>query len=146
MKKVTIYITAFIALFSVVGCGTSPRIQRAIDMAPVDMGGYVPCSSGCKAEWERAQLWLAKHSRLKIQTATDVMIDTYNPVGQQAIYRFTITKEPTGNDNYKISMSLDCGNALGCIPESSGVERVFLYYVRDGVDVLDGQRNLGSIR
>ncbi|MEI6313956.1 MAG: hypothetical protein WCO89_03735 [Syntrophus sp. (in: bacteria)] len=143
MKKLAI---AFMIFVFVVGCGgTSGRLKNVLSQAPI-MGGYIECSSDCKIKWERAQLWITKHSMMKIQTSTDVMIDTYNPVGQKVIYHFTVMKEPLGNDSYRISIQMNCGNALGCSPEPSDVETAFLYYVKDGVDLLDGQGYLGSIR
>ena len=65
------------------GCtSVSERLQPVLAPA-ANMGDGVPCQSGCKEEWERAQVWIARHSNMKIQLSTDVLIETYNPVNDR---------------------------------------------------------------
>jgi uncharacterized protein YceK len=128
------------------GCAsTSPRL--AATLAPAaNIGNSVDCQGGCKDEWERAQLWIARHSMWKIQTSTDVIIQTFNPIRQEVSYGFTVMKEPVGGGNYSIVMNLMCGNALGCSPKPIDVRNAFYYYVKHGKDLLVGQGYMGSIR
>jgi len=81
-------------------------------------------------------LWIVKHSKWKIQTATDVLIETYNPTGDDPSYGFTATKEPIGSGQYTIKLGLDCGNMLGCDPRQADIVAAFNYYVASGTDVL----------
>lgn len=128
------------------GCNAvSNRLQARLAPA-ANIGDSVVCSNGCKEEWERAQLWIAKHSLWKIQISTDVLIQTYNPASDLPSYGFSITKEPTGSGNYVIRMSMACGNMFGCDPKPIDVKNAFYYYVKTGTDLLDGQGNLGAIR
>lgn len=105
----------------------------------------VECSGNCKTEWERAQLWLVKHSAWKIQSATDVLLQTYSPVNSEPSYGFIITKEPIAGGRYNINMSLHCGNLFGCSPRPVSVLKAFAYYVTTGTDVLAGHQ-LSGIR
>ncbi|HKN65977.1 MAG TPA: hypothetical protein VJW73_06850, partial [Gemmatimonadaceae bacterium] len=90
----------------------------------------------CKGDWERAQLWIVKHSKWKIQTATDVLVETYNPSEYDPSFGFTATKEPLGNGRYKISLNAKCANFLGCDPREADVVAAFNHYVATGLDVL----------
>lgn len=141
--KVTLY---FFTAVLVAGCTTnsiSTRLQATLAAATTT--GPVECT-GCKAEWERAQLWLTRHSKWKMQTATDVVLQTFSPVNYDVSYGFTITKEPVLEGKYRIKLAMACGNPLGCDPAPSDVGRAFYHYVATGVDVLEGLGYLGSIR
>ena len=116
-----------------------PRLAAAAADRPLQCGA-------CKLEWERAQLWLTKHSKWKIQTSSDVVIQTYNPVNSDVSYGFTVTKEPQERGAYSLSMDLVCGNPLGCDPLAADVRRAFYHYAATGEDLLTGQGYLGSIR
>jgi hypothetical protein len=100
--------------------------------------------ANCDECWERAQLWIVKHSKWKIQTATNVLIQTYNPTGSDPSYGFTVTKEPAGNGRYRITIEMSCGNMFGCSPKAEDVERAFYHYVIHGEDLLVGVRGLGG--
>jgi hypothetical protein len=142
MKK----IIAVLLMMAVFGCSiVSTRLQSTLAPA-ANIGDSVTCQNGCKNEWERAQLWIAKHSRWKIQLSTDVLIQTFNPTQGDVSYGFSVTKEPAGSGSYVIRMELACGNMFGCDPKPIDVRNAFYYYVKTGVDLLDGQQNLSAIR
>jgi hypothetical protein len=100
----------------------------------------------CTEQWQRAQLWIANHSKWKIQTSTDVVIQTFNPVGMEASYGFAVSREPLGEGRYRITMKMACGNALGCNPSADDVTAAFYHYVASGTDILVGAGNLSGIR
>lgn len=123
--------------------GTNPQVQKALAPAAL-IGTSVECDSSCKIEWQRAQLWLAKHSTMKVQTATDVLIQTYNPGANVAAYGFSVTKEPiVGTDRYRIQVEAVCTSWLGCAPTPEDVRSAFLYYVKTGEDLLLGIGSVG---
>lgn len=69
----------------------------------------------CSLYWKRAQLWVAKNSRWKIQSATDVVITTYTPVRSSAEFGFQITREPLDvGPKERIAMQPICVNMFGC--------------------------------
>jgi hypothetical protein len=116
-----------------------------LDLGPAAGAGPVTCDSGCAAQWERAQLWIAKHSRLKIQLATDVIIQTYNPPDNSAYFGFTATKEPVGGSTYRISLGVACVNLISCLTRPEDVRAAFYHYVATGTDIL-ADRSAGGLR
>lgn len=130
------------------GCAiTSPQTHDAI-AATGEQGTAIDCSgdADCKLKWDRAQFWLARHSAWKVQTATDVMIQTFNPVGDEPSYGFNVTREPGGGGNYTIGVQIMCGNIFGCGSDPMDVVKAFCYYVRTGTDVLQTAGRVGGIR
>lgn len=124
---------------------TSAELKTAL--APAEsIGTSVECDSGCKIEWQRAQFWLAKHATTKVQTATDVLIQTYNPREDSPEYAFSVAKEPLGSDRYRISADLFCKSMLGCSPKKEDVRNALLYYVKTGEDLLVGKVSGGAIQ
>lgn len=110
--------------------------QLAAALGP-DAPSVVTCDSGCRTQWERAQVWVAQHSKWKIQQATDVLIDTFNPV--DGGYGFRVTKTPTGQPGrYRIELLAACGSGKleGCYPTEDLVMRAFSRYIATGDDVL----------
>lgn len=141
--RISLVVMAAALLF---GCSpVSTRLQPTLAPA-ANVGGSVTCPNGCKAEWERAQLWIARHSQWKTQIATDVLVQTYNPTNNAVSYGFTITKEPVGSGIYVIRMALACGNIYGCDPKPLDVSNAFYYYIKTGTDLLQGQGYLSAIQ
>lgn len=93
-------------------------------------------SKTCPDQWARAQLWLAKNAHMKIQTATDTIIQTYNVTDGNPVYTYTIMKEPLGDGRYKISIKLICGNLFGCIYEANDLRHAIYHYLNTGEDVM----------
>jgi hypothetical protein len=121
-------------------CGTlacmPPSIANETELAPARaVGAVVECDSGCKPEWERAQVWLAKHSAWKIQIATDVMIQTCTSVDESAFLDFTIIKEPTGAWRHRITVSTHCASWFHCVPGEDDTRSTLLYYIKTGTDL-----------
>lgn len=141
---------AFVLLpLALAGCATSNNPALIASLAPADSMGYeLICESqDCAEQWQRAQVWVVKHSHWKIQTATDVLIQTYNPTGSMPTYGFSIMKEPLGNGRYRITMSLSCGNIFGCSPPTANqVKKAFYYYLASGNDLFDRAPRVTGIR
>jgi hypothetical protein len=139
---------ALVAIAIVVaGCYRNAALEQAIAPLRYTSGGQPLCDqSSCTEQWQRAQVWISNHSKYKIRTATDVLIDTFNPTGYDPSYGFTVTREPVGDGQYAIAMRAVCGNFLGCKPRIEDVGTAFYSYVRTGQDALLGVRNLSGIR
>jgi hypothetical protein len=123
---------------------TSAELTTALAPA-ASIGTSVECDSGCKIEWQRAQFWLAKHATTKVLTATDVTIQTYNPLPDTRHYSFSVAKEPIGGDRYRISAQAFCQSMLGCSPKEIDVLNALLYYVKTGDDLIAGKVSGGAI-
>jgi hypothetical protein len=104
-----------LALVLLFGCGTSAAVQQARE----EYFRTIPmCSSKpeCDAKWEAAQLWAATRLPLKVQTVTNVMIQTYNPPPYGTETAALITKESTGNGAYRFGIRTWCNNMIQCFP------------------------------
>lgn len=110
---------ALIAIAALAGCATpalSPQ-EEAERVAPLT------CAIGpdCDAKWEAAQLWIVKHAGFKLQTVTNVVLQTYGPstvVEQSTSLAVTVTREPDSPGRYRIWVRMSCGNPFGCTPEA----------------------------
>lgn len=79
--------------------------------------------------WERAQVWVAQNSRLKIQTATNVLIETYGAGSYDPTLAMRVLKEPMGGGAYRIVFSGGCNNMFGCSPTVAEAGMTFNAYV-----------------
>src|ERR1700709_1187437 len=110
-------LSAAISLLSAVllsSCAAGPSPQTVEQFKST-----IPTCSGdadCKAKWEAAQLWVVHNAGFKIQTAPDVLIETYNPTGGSPSLGARVTKEPMGGGQYKIVVYVWCDNPFGCVP------------------------------
>ena len=99
------------------GCAISPSMDEQMNRAEFER--TIPTCDGeqdCNAKWEAAQLWVVHNAGFKIQTATNVLIETYNAVGGSSSIAARVTKEPLGGGRYKIVVRTFCDNMFGCTP------------------------------
>jgi len=116
-----------------VGCtgGMSPQIQSKVNVLS---NNDIVCSNGCTLEWERAEFWLNKHSKLKIQNITKNSIETYNPhKGKQ--FGFRLSKEPLGGGKYKISTTVIPYFNVGEMISPEDTRKILNHYMRTGEDL-----------
>lgn len=114
MKQMLMMVALAVTL---IGCAQNP--QRAA-MQEEFYRTIPTCSSAedCNAKWEAAQLWVVHNAAYKIQTVSNVMIETYNPTNASARIGARVTKEPVGGGKYKLVVSIWCDNIFGCVPDS----------------------------
>jgi len=106
---------AAILVCSLCSCASGPSPQTVAQFR-----NTIPTCDGdadCKAKWEAAQLWVVHNAGFKIQTATDVLIETYNPTGGSPSLAARVTKEPLGGGRYKLVVYVWCDNVFGCVPD-----------------------------
>lgn len=115
MKK----LIGVIGLVLIGGCATTPDPQRLAMQEQINQ--TIPTCSGvddCNAKWEAAQLWIVHNTAYKIQTATSVLIETYNPSQHSPSLAARVTKEPQGGGKYRLLVALWCDNMFGCVPDA----------------------------
>lgn len=108
---------AALAYFMASGCATAP--SPALQAKRAQFQSTIPTcedEADCKAKWEAAQLWVVHNAGFKIQTATDVLIETYNPGPYDAKIAARVTKEPLGGGKYRLIVFVWCSNVFGCVP------------------------------
>jgi hypothetical protein len=107
-------------IYSLTGCAKFNDVKEANAAKQAQIYNTAPVCLGkedCAAKWDAAQLWVAKNAGYKIQTATNVIIETYNAFGSSTNLAASITKEPMGAGKYKIVAHLWCDNIFGCSPD-----------------------------
>jgi hypothetical protein len=70
------------------GCAIAPTAEQQREQARFQQ--TIPTcrdDRDCKVKWEAAQLWIVHNASYKIQTATDVLLETYNSTDQDTGYR-----------------------------------------------------------
>lgn len=86
-------------------------------LSPTAFATEAPVCEGvedCSAKWDAAQLFVIKHADMKIQTVTNVLIETYNPPRSSVDIAMRVIKEPLGSGRYKLVASVICVNIFGC--------------------------------
>lgn len=125
MKKTVI---AALAALSMAGCASNPQRQAML----AEYEASRPTCQGkeqCDAMWEHAQVWVANNSRMKIQTATNVLIETYGGGSNSAQLAMRVVKEPLGGGAYKLVFSGGCANIFGCVPDAVETGMAFNRYI-----------------
>lgn len=136
--------------------------NAAVDamLAPArSLGETEECNAtDCLLKWQRIQFWLVSHSFMKIQTQTDVLIETYAPspvtgmardnmpYGPWAMYGFRAVREPLPDGRFRITVGLRCGGHAECRPKPQDVRGALVYYVHTGVDLFTSSSLPESIR
>ncbi len=135
MKKLII-----LAALMTTGCAAMTGITRVytseerayLDRAMATPQEIVVEKAKSEETWGRAQSFVGRFSDLKIQAATDYILETHNPVcgpyGCGGLCGFSATKTPAG-DKVRIS-----GHPI-CDPDSEKYKRIgalFRYYVATG--------------
>lgn len=118
-----------IVFILMMGCATSQQIQGKKDIFQQTIP-YCYDESDCKEKWSAAQVWVAQNCRMKIQVATDSIIETYNPVPRGTTnLAARVLKEPVGGGKYRIIITTWCDNMFGCHPDTWDAAINFNEYV-----------------
>lgn len=128
MKNMMLAI-AVLALLS--GCAgirqKQAEMQREFEQSIPHCEGEKQCSE----RWSAAQVWVSKNCGMKIQLATDSLIETYNSAAARnsTTLGASVTKEPLGNGRYRIAIRTGCANIFGCFPDAHQSALDFNRYV-----------------
>ena len=76
--------------------------------------------------WGRAQSFVGRFSSMKLQNATDYVIQTYNPVGSNVAWGYQITRTPLG-DRHQFDVVVVQGNPLSGSDGSTNAHIAALY-------------------
>ena len=80
--------------------------------------------------WSRAVSWVNQYSDMKIQTQGDLLIQTYNPIGNGVKYGYTVSKVFIG-DNVEYTVECMCNNPYFYSTARQN-EKELAYYIRTG--------------
>lgn len=103
-------------------CATTP---------PIPVGESPTCDgeADCKAKWDAAQLFVVKNAEMKIQIATNVLIETYNSTEYGTEIAMRVTKEPLGGGRFRLEATAWCNNFLGCSSPPRRIMAAFNSYI-----------------
>lgn len=93
--------------------------------APVICGNKVDCD----AKWSRAISWVVKNSQWKIETQTNLLIQTYSSTRGSPSPAFTITRLARPDGTYEITFAGGCANIFGCVPTVAESRTSFTSFV-----------------
>lgn len=100
------------------GCMTVPSV-------PVGTAPVCHEEKQCAEMWDAAQLFVVHYAGMKLQTVTNVVIETFNSPDYKTDLAMRVTKEPIGGGAYRLTAEAWCGNFLGCMPNASVVVAAF---------------------
>jgi hypothetical protein len=116
-------------LFFISACASAPAVDPAFERAvraPLVCRDVAECSDW----WQRAQVWIARNSAYRIQTATDAVISTFGPFGGKTDLAFQVTRLPRTDGGAEIHIRAVCDNMFGCHPSQIDAIVAFKQFVR----------------
>ena len=77
------------------------------------------CASeaSCDAMWRAAQVWISRNAGMRLQIATDAILETYAPEPSGARLAVRVIREPRDDGESVLTVSTWCGNPFGCMTD-----------------------------
>ncbi len=98
-------------------CGCITAEQQASVAEPAKP---ITCRAGadCDAKWSRAEAWIKEHSKYKVETSSDSLIQTSGPSGFETdpSPTYKATKVAAGPREYTIELTGGCDSIFACTP------------------------------
>ncbi|CAE6688673.1 hypothetical protein R69927_00241 [Paraburkholderia domus] len=120
---------AVLCLVGAAGCSTQGQVDPDVMQIATTP---LTCSTKteCDVWWQRAQTWVTSHSKYKIESATDTLIQTAGPEGGKRALAYQITRTPNPDGTATIGFAAHCDGAMGCKPNPWEAGADFKEYVR----------------
>jgi len=130
MRKIII----LISIFALQGCMTTSNLtsqqQNYLDKAMNQPLTFTVDSAHVEKAWGWAQSYIAKYSSMKIQNATDYVIQTYNPGMHDAMYGYKVVKTDI-QDKYELTVNCFTGNVFTAKAAEKNAH-ILAYYLKTG--------------
>ena len=133
MKKYFLLVSLFILslttpVFAFPQPNTSDEVEYMNEVMNTSLEVTVSSAEANDA-WGRAQSFVGKYSNMKIQIATDFVIQTYNPEAFSEKYGYYIVK--TKNDDGNYSFQVECtGNGIFSNKDKLANQQILAYYIK----------------
>lgn len=114
-KTLRIVLLALVALH-LGGCA-APRVDRLSDEDLRELSEDLVCegADACAFMWRRAQVWVVNNAGYKIQTATDTVIETFNPArAYESRWAIQIVRHPLTPTRDRLELRPSCGASPLC--------------------------------
>ena len=95
-----------LGILAIVGSASNPPSQATVS----EVRNNIPSCSGaaqCARMWSAAQAWVANNAGMKLQIATDSILETYNSTSYSRL-AVKVVKEPVGADGYRFVITTFC--------------------------------------
>lgn len=105
-----------VLLFGCAGQGPTRGAPPPTDAEMADSKVEVHCKNEaqCVRWWRTAQVWVAQNSGMKVQIATDAIVDTYNPSRNVNGWGVLVTRMPHIDGGDIIDINATCRPAASC--------------------------------
>jgi len=137
MRKYAIEVTvAILVLALLTGCATTsmlkltPEEQMYLEKAKAFPLEFTIPKSQADEAWGRAQSFIGRFSSMKLQTVTDFVIQTYNPISPNVDFGYYVTKTPMG-DKVQITVQCNVGNIFSGADANTNAH-ILAYYIKTG--------------
>ena len=127
MKRIGLIGLIIVLTGCVSGGALSPEQQAEHDEPLVCKG-----KEQCDLFWQRVTFYISNNSRYKVQTLNENLIQTFSPTGGNTYLGYKITREPLGDNRFRIWIHAWCDNMFGCTPYKGEAVLSFKRYVRNG--------------
>jgi len=112
--------------FALALCGCITAEQQASLAEPPKP---IRCHSGadCDAKWSRANAWMAEHSKYKVESSSESLIQTSGPSTFETdpYPSYKVTKVAMGPAEYSIEFTGACDSIFPCTPTVSVAQADF---------------------
>lgn len=116
------------------GCATVPPLtaeqQAYFQQVQAMPTTFTVLKAEAEDAWGRAQSFIGRFSSMKIQTATDFVIQTYNPLSNAVQYGYYVTRTPMG-EQMQFDVQCVTGN-LFASGNANQNAKVLAYYIKTG--------------
>ncbi|MFM0741552.1 hypothetical protein PQQ51_30320 [Paraburkholderia xenovorans] len=118
-----------LSVAAVAGCSSQGQVNPDVMQIATTP---LTCSSKaeCDVWWQRAQTWVTTHSKYKIESTTDTLIQTAGPDGGKRALAYQITRTPNPDGTATIGFAAHCDGSMGCKPNPWEAGADFKEYVR----------------
>ena len=122
---------SLLAMLCVAAAGCSTQGQVDPDVMQIATTPLT-CSNKtqCDVWWQRAQAWVTSHSKYKIESSTDTLIQTGGPDGGKRALAYQITRAANPDGTSTIGFAAHCDGSMGCKPNPWEAGADFKQYVR----------------
>lgn len=124
--KSALYAVVFAQFIAIAGCssqmsGQAPPPPSHADIADAAVALRCMAAAQCDRWWRASQVWLVNSSALKLQIATDAVLQTYSSSPLTPAWAFTITRAPHLDGGEVLEIRVDCARGYSCAPAYESV-------------------------
>jgi hypothetical protein len=126
-------------IFAFIGCAiTDKSLQSALVAIGDQPGEFVGDSAATVTAWQRAEVWVTRHSETRVKVVSDNIIQNEKrKENEGSRYELTATREPIEDGMYRIVLEVG-GTCYGCVPKPKELQLLFADYLRTGIDRMQG--------